>query len=145
MNPNGTDHKTPGQGVPGRKTPDLADAYVNACIICGDVTLGPERRFLSDGPPMGFCDRHNAMMAGDPLACVMYCMVCKQASYILHVAGYDGERILFAEDCPNCNPDFKTFKSHTWKAWTNENSSRNSLPPASEPPESSSTAPGPSD
>lgn len=125
--------------------PDISDVFVNKCIICGDVTLGPERRFLAAGPPFGFCDRHNAMMANDPLACVMYCVRCRKASYILHVAGYEGERILFAEDCPECNTDFKTFKGKSWTVWTNENSSKNSSPPGQTPPASSSTADGHSD
>lgn len=123
----------------------MASTYVNTCAVCGAVTIGPERRFVPDGPPIGFCDYHGDILARDANARAIYCIPCKRVAYLMHIQDYDGEKILFADDCPNCNSDFTQFRTRTWKAWMSERSSRNSSPPDAKSNPSMSTGNDPAD
>lgn len=118
--------------------PPVSATFVNTCIACGAVTIGQDRRFIEDGPPMGFCGECVRKMDEDPQAVAVYCLMCGKATFFLHIHGYTGDRIVFGRDCPLCNPQFQRFMTFTWKTW-NENSSKNSSQPGTTPSASSST------
>lgn len=108
---------------------ETSSTFVNRCIVCGRITLGPQLRLIPDGPPLGVCGQHQAMLSGDPHSYIVYCMHCQHSAFILHVDAYTGDRLLFIPDCPTCNPKYSntnTIQAQTWNSMMMKSSGNSS-------------------
>ncbi|MCZ7558548.1 MAG: hypothetical protein M5R41_19340 [Bacteroidia bacterium] len=112
--------------------------YLNKCIVCGLVEVGARRSVLEDGPPMSLCSQHAFLLESDH-AYGVYCMRCDRLTAVLHIAGYEGDKLVFAETCPLCDESVVKLEARSWKNRSTNVASSSPSPRDIDPDDASSS------